>query len=85
MNILLGNLTVEEMERRSGVAFPAELKARLGRCHQEHATNINDGEWHCFDMPFLIVCGGMELAQFIYDHLKEMTSSFKEPLQIALA
>jgi hypothetical protein len=85
MNIRLGNLSVEEMEKRSGVTFPDELKQLLNKTHQEHATNIALGEWHCFDLPFVIVCGGMPLAQEIYDHLKDMTSQFKEPLQIALA
>lgn len=85
MNIRLGNLTIAEMERRSGVAFPDELKELLREGHQDHATNIGKGEWHCFDMPFVLVCGGMELAQAIYNHLKAMSSQFKEPLQIALA
>jgi hypothetical protein len=85
MSIRLGNLTVSEIETRAGVIFPEELKKLLAESHQDHATNIKDGEWHCFDMPFVLVCGGMTLAQTIYDHLKMMSSQFKEPLQIALA
>ena len=85
MNILLGNLTISEMEKRSGVSFPDELKAILEKSHQSHATNIGIGQWHCFDMPFIIVCGDMDLAQSIYAHLKTLSSQFKEPLQIALA
>ena len=85
MNIRLGNLTVADMERRSGVTFPDELRKLLESSHPVHATKIGKGEWHCFDMPFVLVCGGMELAQNVYDHLKAMSSQFKEPLQIALA
>ena len=85
MNIMLGNLSVPEMEKRSGVTFPEELKAILSETRQEDASNIKPGRWHCFDAPFVLVCGGMELAQSIYDHLKDMSSKFKEPLQIALA
>ena len=84
MNIRLGNLTVLEMEQRSGITFPDELKRLLEGSRQDHATNIGKGEWHCFDIPFVLVCGDMNLAQAIYDHLKVMSSQFTEPLQIAL-
>jgi hypothetical protein len=73
------------MEARAGVVFPDELKKLLDGSHQDHATNIGNDEWHCFDVPFVLVCGGMELAQGIYGHLKDMSSQFKEPMQIALA
>jgi len=85
MNIRLGNLTVEEMENRSGVTFPDELKKLLAASHQDHATNIGEGEWHCFDLPFVLVCGDRPLAQKIFEHLKALSAQFKEPLQIALA
>ena len=85
MNIRLGNLTVSEVEKKSGVTFPEELKNLLEKSHQNNATHIGDGEWHCFDMPFVIVCGGMELAQTIYDSLKGVSSQFVKPMQISLA
>lgn len=85
MNIMLGNLTVPEIEKRAGVTFSDELKQLMAETHQSEASNIADGKWHCFDIPFTLVCGGMPLAQQIYDHLKAESSNFKEPLQIALA
>jgi hypothetical protein len=85
MNIMLGNLTVDEIERRSGVSFSEDLKSLMKATHQLSATNIADGEWHCFDMPFTLVCGGMPFAKKIYDHLRSQTKQFVEPLQIALA
>ena len=81
---MLGNLTVSEIEKRAGVTFPEELKQLMGETHQSEASNILDGKWHCFDIPFILVCGGMPLAQKIYDQLKAETSNFKEPMQIAL-
>jgi hypothetical protein len=33
----------------------------------------------------VMVCGGMPLAQKIYDHLKSHSKDFLEPLQIALS
>jgi hypothetical protein len=85
MNIRLGNLTVAEMEKRSGVVFPEELKTLLEKTHQDDAKYIELRQWHCFDLPFVLVCGSMSFAQEIYDQLKDKTTQFKEPLQIALA
>lgn len=85
MNIMLGNLTVSEIEKRSGVTFPSELKQLMEETYQADANNIADGKWHCFDIPFTLVCGGMTIAQRVYDHLKSESCNFKEPLHIALA
>ena len=72
------------MEKRAGVIFPEELKTLLKNTHQDHASNVGEGEWHCFDVPFVLMCGSMELAQTIYDHLKPVSVQFAEPMQIAL-
>ena len=85
MSIMLGNLTVQQMEQRAGVVFSEELKTLLNETHQESATNIAEGKWHCFDLPFVLVCGGMPFAQKVYDQLKSQSAEFAEPLQIALA
>ena len=82
---MLGNLSVADMEARSGVTFSDGLKTLLNDTHQSNASNVADGKWHCFDLPFVLVCGGMPLAQKIYDELKSQSANFKEPLQIALA
>lgn len=84
MGIMLGNLTVSEIEKRTGAVFSDELKQLMESTHQSDANNIADGKWHCFDIPFTLVCGGMPLAQQIYDHLKADSSKFNQPLQIAL-
>jgi hypothetical protein len=85
MNIMLGNLTVDQIEKRAGVTFSEELKALMNATHQPSATNIREGEWHCFDLPFNLVVGGMPLVVKIHDHLKVHSSDFLEPLQISLA
>lgn len=85
MYIYLGDLTVEEMEKRCGVKFPQELRDFLKTAHQRSAKNIAEGEWHCFDIPFALVVGGMETATKIHDYLKPLSSSFKEKLQICLS
>lgn len=83
--IQLGNLTIEQMEARSGVAFPAELKEFMADSHQPAASNVQPGKWHCFDLPFFLVCGDMETAQKIYGYLSPLTSDFKEALQIGIS
>lgn len=85
MNIYLGNLSIEEIEKRSGVDFPEELKDYMSTRKQESASDVKQGEWHCFDIPFLLVCGGMETATEIHNHLKGFSSDFKEPLQITVS
>ena len=85
MSIYLGNLSIDEMEKRLGVDFPAELKAYMEPRKQENASNVKQGKWHCFDLPFLLVCGDMETATEIYNHLKRFSSDCKEKLQISLS
>jgi hypothetical protein len=84
MNIYLGNLSIDEIEKRSGVNFPEKLRDYMEPRRQEAASNVEKGKWHCFDIPFVLVCGDMETATEIYSHLKEFSSDFKEPLQISL-
>lgn len=85
MNIYLGNLDIEDIERRAGVEFSQALKDYMKDKKQDEAKNIAEGKWHCFDIPFVLVCGGMGIATDIYEHLKPMSGNFKEPLQIALS
>jgi hypothetical protein len=53
--------------------------------HQAQAANVAKGKWHCFDLPFTMVCGDADTAQKIYDSVKDKSSEIKEPMQIALA
>lgn len=85
MNIMLGNLKVKEIESRAGVVFSDDLKLLLSKTHQSSASNVAEGKWHCFDIPFTMVCGDMAIAKEIYSHLKSDSENFKEPLRIALA
>jgi hypothetical protein len=84
MAIMLGNLTVEDMQQRLGSEFPAELIEYMKERHQQYAQVIEAGKWHCFDVPFTVVCGDMDTAQEIYRHLSPLASSFKQSMQIAI-
>ena len=84
MNIYLGNLTISEIENRSGIKFPENLILFMEKRHQDNANKINKEKWHCFDIPFILVCGDLYTANIIYNFLKPYTKDFKEPLQIAI-
>ena len=83
MGIMLGNLTLKQIEDRTGIELSAEDRAELSGMRQEKAENIASGKWHCFDLPFMIVCGDKPTAEKMlkilsaYDWLKA-----KQALQI---
>ena len=82
--MMLGNLTIPEMEKKMGIKIPADTAEFMKATHQEKAENIAKGKWHCFDIPFMLLCGDMQTAQKIYDGIKEFNSDVKQPLQISV-
>jgi hypothetical protein len=85
MVFMLGNLSVDEMQAKSGIEFPVELIEYMKDRHQQEAENIKPGKWHCFDLPFTLVCGDMETAQEVFRYLSPLSSSFKQQMQISVA
>lgn len=84
MTIMLGNLSVEQMEKRLGIKFPEECVKFMNETHQSLAEGVKKGQWHCFEMPFEIVVGDMETAQKIFDWLKPFSADCKCQLQFSL-
>ena len=82
--MMLGNLSLGEMQARAGVDFPKELVDYMEPRRQQKAEKIGTGEWHCFDFPFTLLCGDQETAKEIFDHLKPLSKQFKESLKIAI-
>lgn len=85
MSIMLGNLTVSKIEERLGIQFPEEIREFMKKNHQPEANNTAKGKWHCFDIPFCLVCGDIETAKKIYDSVKDKSAECKERLQIAIS
>ena len=85
MSVFLGNLSIDEIEERSGVKFPQALIDFMEPKKQDKASNVKPGKWHCFDIPFNLVCGDRQTAEEIYKHLSPRTKDFKEQLQISLS
>lgn len=67
MNIYLGNLSIEQIEREYSVAFSDEDKKWLQEHHQDEANNIQRYKWHFFDIPRVMVTGSNAFAKEIYD------------------
>jgi len=84
MNIMLGNLSVKQIEERLGIDFPQDIRDFMKETHQSNASNVAVGKWHCFDIPFCIVCGDVETATKIYTSVKDRSDECKTSLQFSL-
>lgn len=84
MGIMLGNLTLSQIEERTGISISAEDRAELSGMRQEKAENIAPGKWHCFDLPFMIVCGDKPTAEKVVKILSAYDwKKAKQALQIS--
>jgi hypothetical protein len=84
MSFMLGNMKVNEIQERLGIKFPDELIEFMESTHQPLAGEVKDGQWHCFDVPFKIVCGGMPIAEKIYNAIKDKSNDCKCSLEFLL-
>jgi len=83
--MMLGNLSVCQIEKRLGIEFPLEIKEFMIKTNQSNASNIEKGKWHCFDLPFTLVCGDLEIATKIFNSIKDKSSECKERLNFSLS
>jgi len=84
MSIMLGDLTVSQIEQRLGIKFPKEIQDFMTETHQPSASNIAKGRWHCFDTPFNLVCGDVDVATKIYNSVRDKSAECKVPLQLSI-
>lgn len=84
MSICLGNLTVTEIEKRLGITLTDDERDFFDKSHQAKAGNIADNKWHCFDIPFSIVCGSMDFAKKVHGILKPYEGDMIGNIGIAL-
>jgi hypothetical protein len=85
MSIMLGNLTVSQIEERLGIEFPEEIRTFMIENHQPKASSIAAGKWHCFDIPFNLVCGDVETATKIFNSVKARARECKESMLIGVS
>jgi len=71
MNIYLGNLSIEQIEREYGIAFTEEDKQWFQEHHQDKASNIQSDKWHFFDIPRVMMTGSHKFAKEINDRFEK--------------
>lgn len=85
MSIMLGNLTLKQIEERTGIIVSDEDRVELNYMRQEKAENIAPGKWHCFDLPFMMVCGDKLTAEKVFKILSQYDwTKSKQALQISV-
>ena len=82
--MMLGNLSLEQIQIRAGVRFSKELIEFMEPRRQPLAEGVKPGQWHCFDLPFALLCGDLKTATEIHEHLKDQSEEFEETLQISV-
>ena len=65
--MMLGNLTPEQISERLHISLSEEDVKKLRDTWQQKAENVKDGKWHCFDIPFVMVCGDKPTAEDMRD------------------
>jgi len=75
VSIMLGNLTVAQMEQRLGITLSDEHRQIFTESRQEKVndTPLASGCWHCFDIPFMLMCDGKETAMRFRDIIQQYT------------
>jgi len=82
---MLGNLSPEKIGDNLSVEFDDEIITTLQNSRQENVSEkIKPGKWHCFDLPFVMVCGDKETAQNIYNLLLPYQDKMKGSMQITI-
>lgn len=71
MAILLGNLTVKELEEKHGFSLSDEHRQTLESMRQNTAQPIKNDKFHIFDLPRTILCGSEGIAIKVYEILKQ--------------
>ena len=84
MAVYLGNLSTEQIAERLSIKMTDEdiTEMESFRCHE---ADVKMGSWHCFDIPFVCACGGMEAAIKVRDIMQKYSSDMKGQFQISLA
>ena len=83
MSIYLGNLSVKQMCERLGIECTEQIAEMETK--REHKADVEYGtdKWHCFDIPFEVVCGTHEIATVWYELLSPVADQMKEPIRFS--
>ncbi len=73
MGFMLGNLSVSDIEQRLCIKFNDDDKKFLieNRQHEVNKSPLLAGKWHCFNIPFLLLCDSHKTVEKIYRILQK--------------
>lgn len=81
--VMLGNLTIEQFEKRLGISLTDGEKSTLNDLREPTCDKVDgNNKIHIYDIPFMIVCGNPDARKTVIDMLTPYSSQMKVPLQI---
>ena len=82
IDILMGNMTIEQFEAEHNFHLTDQERAFFQSTRQDLATVIEKGRWHGFDMPREIVCGDKDMADKVYAILGKYSDQMSPPFRV---
>lgn len=84
-NILIGNLTIEDLEKDLGIKFNEEDRQYLNSTRQEDVSKkLASDAWHFFDIPRRLVLGSPKAHRKFKDLLKKYEPTGSVQIEIML-
>ena len=83
MGIMLGNLSLTQMQKRLGIELSADDIMRFPHRQENVSQKLGEYTWHCFDIPFLIECDSKDTAKSVLGILQPYAGKMREAIQIA--
>ena len=84
--MMLGNFSPQDIERRLQITLTDNERKTLEDSRQENVSiPIAPDKWHCFDIPFVIAAGSMDMAIKIRDILAKYQKEMKGQVQISIS
>lgn len=81
--IMLGNLTIEQFEKRCGITLTDQERNIMNGLREQTCEKVKgNSKIHIYDIPFFIECGNAEARKTIIDMLTPYAGDMKTSLQI---
>ena len=80
--MMFGDLKTTDIEQRLNITLSDTDRDKLEGMRQSKANDITPGKWHCFDMPFQILCGNRDTAFVVCDILAPYQAQMEGNIQI---
>lgn len=81
--IMLGNLTIEQFEKRCGISLTEKERETLSELREQNCEKVDgNNKIHIYDIPFMIACGNPEARKTVIDIITPYARNIKTDLQI---